>query len=81
MAVLLGLSTYPKIGSIKDSSYKLYFTTASTLITISTQARVGTPLIFAVVFTHYNTKIVTAITNIRASDRSTKRGGRRYYRS
>ena len=63
--ILNWLKLYKK-GSIKDSSYKLYFTTASTLITISTQAGVGTPLIFVAAFTNYNTKKVTATTNIRA---------------
>ena len=55
-----------KLGGSRTAATSCIFTTASTLITISTQAGVGTPLIFVAAFTNYNTKRVTATTNIRA---------------
>lgn len=47
-----------------DRSYKRYFITLSIFITISTQSGDGTPLSLVVTFANYNTKRVTAITNM-----------------
>lgn len=66
MAVLLGFQPTLKLGGSRTAATIRIFTTANTLITISTQAGVGTPLIFVATFTNYNTKVVTAITNIIA---------------
>ena len=53
-------------------SYNRCFATLSIFITISTQAGVGTPLIFVVAFTNYNTKRVTA-TKLSSAGRKNRR--------
>ena len=65
MIVLLGFQP-PVQSRISDITYKRLFTTLRIFIAMSTQSGLGTPLIFAVVFTHYITKRITEITSIAA---------------